>query len=1040
MDLNDIYDEFGNYIQSSDRSELSLSESNSEVSSGPGELEGQEGSGTEQKCGVAEDNDDSGSDIFPGEDQPKPHGKVSLVDRRSKVEDQEMRMETEPERGEGAIVLHEEKEYYPDASQVYGEDVEILVEEEDHQHIDEPLIAPAKENSFDLTERHLEELETSFSFEFLRDMMDNSEFLRNVSLVGDLHFGKTTFLDMLVKSTHSYRKSRKKLQIPERYLDCRRDEQDRGISIKASPISLVLPNSQGKSFLFNFMDTPGHVNFADEVCVSVRISDGVILLVDCVVGVSKHLERLLLYSLSQGKKIVLVLSQIDRLVLECRLPPYDAYFKLKSIISALNDSVMEFTKIHGLDQGKNLEELLFSPERGNVGFSSGKFGFFFTLNSFARIYLEKMGITNNCVLRENSGELAKRFWGDFCYNEEENTFQLDSEDAGENRTFIRFILEPLYKLLVYSISEEDVGLTEFLKTVGIYLTKSELKLNVSQRLEVVCRKFFGDFGSLADFISQNIPSPRESSSSHIERVYKGPLNDRLSASMINLEKSDCPLVVFIAKQFHSENMETFYSFGKVYCGTLHKGDKVKVLGDSFSKEDPEDFSLKIVEKLWVFQSRYKIQVNSVPAGNWVLISGISSSVSKCCTLVGTEPNLRQDEIFPLCKVDLLNKSVIKVALEPHNPGDLPKMLEGLKSISKAYTSSRTKVEENGEHVLFGTGELQLDCMMHDLRCLYGNLDVKISDPMVRFCETVSEKSVVKCFGDSTNGQNRLYITAEPLEKGISEDLEGGLMKVSTRDLKGDPKHYSKLLAEKYGWDKLSVNSLWAFGPDSEIGSNVLLDDSSSLTVDKKLLFEVKNDIIHGFNWATKEGPLLEEPIRNVKFKILDVNLASDKINRGTGQIVPACRRACYTSMFLASPKILEPVSLVEVISPSGLEDFIGEIISKRRGHAGKEIPIPASPLVSILAFVPTIETFGLETDIRIHTTGQAFCTSCFDHWAIVPGNPLDRNISIKVLEKAPIPHLARDFLLKTRRRKGISDDVNIQNFITSPELLMALNY
>lgn len=1035
MDLNDVYDEFGNYILKDDNSEGSISGMESEVTS---ELEvdhNTKDTNILEFCQKTAGDNDSESDIFSENEFQQYQGEVKVIKKENfKDKDHEMIQETDDEN---KIVQYEDKEYYPDPSQVYGDDVEILVEEEDHQHIDEPLISLSKENKFDLIEKNLEYMETTFSYEFLRDLMDNLHFVRNICLVGDLHSGKTTFLDMLIKSTHYYKQDKKSLSLPEKYCDSRKDEQDRGISIKASPISLVLSNFVGKSFLFNILDTPGHVNFVDEVCISLRISEGVILFLDCVIGVTKHFERLLYYCLSEGKNIVLVINQIDRLVLECRIPPYDAYFKLKYLISAVNNSIVEYASIYGLAT-EEIKKLLFGPEKGNVGFASGRYNFFFTLDSFARKYLKHNGIINNCILNEKSKLLSHRFWGDYYYNKENGSFETDS-NVSKDRSFVEFILDPIYKLLGYTVSEEDEQLASFLKTVDIHLTRKELKLNVKERLKVVCKRFFGNSESFTDFISKNILNPIENASTNVERIYTGPLNDILSSFMRKYERSNCPLVVFIIKQFHSEDLESFYSFGKIFCGTISKGNRVKVLGESFSKEDPEDFTIRTIDNLWILQSRYKVEVKSVPAGNWVLISGLGSSVTKPCTLIGCDSSIKDDEIYPLCNIRLLNQSVMKLAIEPHNPSDLPKMLEGLKSISKAYTCSITKVEENGEHVLFGTGELQMDCMMHDLRSLYGNLDVKVSDPMVHFCETVSEKSVVKCFGDSINGLNRLYITSEPLDKGISDELENGIMKVSISDTK-DPRYYTNLLAEKYGWDKLAIKSLWAFGPDPKIGSNVLLDDTSSITVDKKLLYDVKEDIIQGFNWAVKEGPLLEEPIRNVKFKILDVNLSSDKINRGTGQIVPASRRACYTSMFLASPKILEPIYLVEIICPSGLDELINNIVSKRRGHAGKENPIPASPLVTILAFVPVIETFGFETDLRIHTSGQAFCTSCFDHWAIVPGNPLDRNISIRPLEKAPIPHLARDFLLKTRRRKGISDEVDIQNFITCPELIKALNY
>ncbi len=68
--------------------------------------------------------------------------------------------------------------------------------------------------------------------------------------------------------------------------------------------------------------------------------------------------------------------------------------------------------------------------------------------------------------------------------------------------------------------------------------------------------------------------------------------------------------------------------------------------------------------------------------------------------------------------------------------------------------------------------------------------------------------------------------------------------------------------------------------------------------------------------------------------------------------------------------------------------------------------------------------------------GQAFCQSVFDHWQIVPGDPLDKSVVLRPLEPAPVGALAREFMVKTRRRKGMSDDVSINRFFDDPMLLM----
>ncbi|KAK6589205.1 hypothetical protein RS030_213290 [Cryptosporidium xiaoi] len=1080
MDFSDIYDEFGNYIGKCEDSEEDFNKLEEESEPDVNDIDESESHSKfntlkQRRCDNEEEDDKSGIYVDDLSNSDNISDISMEIDKRTRFEnssnndlglDLNTITDGKNDYNTGSeIVLHEDKEYYPDASQVYGEDVKILVEEEDQQHIDIPLISPPKINKFDLVEKNLNKMEISFSFEFLRDLMDNLEFIRNLSVIGDLHYGKSTLIDMLIKGTHSYvnsaktnskgkdeTSSKKKIKLPERYTDNRKDEQDRGISIKSSPISLVMQNTRGKSYLLNIMDTPGHVNFVDEVCSSIRISDGILLLVDCIIGVTKHIERLVYYCLSEKKKMLLIISQIDRFVLEARLPPYDCYLKINSIIEYLNNTIKDYYNTYCNRDDFELDDISFSPLKGNVGFSSGKYGFFFTTNSFARIYLKKAGVVNNYTLREESKKFSDRLWGDVYFNEENNTFEMNNDSSNKigkrKRSFVQFILEPIYKLILYSVSEENIDLEVFLKTVGIYLTKKEQFLNIRERLEIICRKFFCSLGSFVDFVTENIPNPKIAAREISDRYYTGPLNDYYSECVREIYKDNCPCILFIVKQYHAEDLENFYSFGRIYSGRLKKGDKVMILGESYSpEEDPDDFAYRIIDNIWIYQSRYKIEVNQASAGNWVLISGLNNLITNSATVVSYNSNSdsksRKDNIYNFSKIKYINNSVIKVAIEPHNPSELPKMLQGLKGINKTYNISKTKVEENGEHVIFGTGELHLDCIMHDLRCLYGNLDVKVSDPMVQFCETVMDSSVIKCYGESNNNLNKIYIVAEPLEKGITDDLESGIMKIDTRfnlNSNNNERHYSNVLMEKYGWDKLSVKSLWAFGPDNLSPSNVLIDDTISIRTDKKLLYDVKDDIIQGFNWSVREGPLLEEGVRNVKFKILDISLAPDKISRGTGQIVPATRRACYTSMFLASPKIMEPIYLVEIICPSDMEEYINNVISRRRGYSGKEIPIPGSPLVTILAFIPAIESFGFETDLRIHTSGQAFCTSCFDHWAIVPGNPLDRNIVLKPLERSPIPHLAREFLLKTRRRKGISDDVNIHNFITSPDIIKALNY
>src|SRR5205814_9969971 len=108
--------------------------------------------------------------------------------------------------------------------------------------------------------------------------------IRNVALAGHLHHGKTAFMDMLVMQTHDLtgrlekRIGRRKDE-QLRYTDVHFLERERGISIKAAPMTLVLQDTRGNSYLFNILDTPGHVNFVDDVAASLRLAYGVALIV-----------------------------------------------------------------------------------------------------------------------------------------------------------------------------------------------------------------------------------------------------------------------------------------------------------------------------------------------------------------------------------------------------------------------------------------------------------------------------------------------------------------------------------------------------------------------------------------------------------------------------------------------------------------------------------------------------------------------------------------------------------------------------------------
>jgi len=110
------------------------------------------------------------------------------------------------------------------------------------------------------------------------------------------------------------------------------------------------------------------------------------------------------------------------------------------------------------------------------------------------------------------------------------------------------------------------------------------------------------------------------------------------------------------------------------------------------------------------------------------------------------------------------------------------------------------------------------------------------------------------------------------------------------------------------------------------------------------------------------------------------------------------------------------------------------VLIRRRAHVIFEEAKPGSPFHVLKIEIPGIESFGFETDLRTHTMGQAMVQQQFSHWAIVPGDPLDKTIELRPLEPSSVPHLARELMIKTRRRKGLLEDVSVAKFFDSAEM------
>jgi len=166
---------------------------------------------------------------------------------------------------------------------------------------------------------------------------DKPEFIRNIAIAAHIDHGKTTFSDNLLAGAGMMSKE---LAGKQCVLDFHEDEKERGITIDTAAVSMV-HTIEGKDYLINLMDTPGHIDFSGDVTRAMRAVDGVIVLCDAVEGVMPQTETVLRQALKENVKPILFINKVDRLIKELQLKPEQMQEKFVNIINNVNRLINE---------------------------------------------------------------------------------------------------------------------------------------------------------------------------------------------------------------------------------------------------------------------------------------------------------------------------------------------------------------------------------------------------------------------------------------------------------------------------------------------------------------------------------------------------------------------------------------------------------------------------------------------------------------------------------------------------------------------------
>ncbi|CCK69569.1 elongation factor 2 KNAG_0C04670 [Huiozyma naganishii CBS 8797] len=830
----------------------------------------------------------------------------------------------------------------------------------------------------------------AFTVDQMRGLMDHVTNVRNMSVIAHVDHGKSTLTDSLVQKAGIISAAKAG---EARFMDTRKDEQERGITIKSTAISLftemsdedvkdIKQKSEGNSFLINLIDSPGHVDFSSEVTAALRVTDGALVVVDTVEGVCVQTETVLRQALGERIKPVVCVNKVDRALLELQVSKEDLYQTFSRTVESINVIISTYAD-------EVLGDVQVYPSQGTVAFGSGLHGWAFTIRQFANRYAKKFGV--------DKSKMMERLWGDSFFNPKTKKWtnkETDTDGKPLERAFNMFVLDPIFRLFAAIMNFKKDEIPVLLEKLEINLKADEKDLEGKALLKVVMRKFLPAADALLEMIVMHLPSPVTAQAYRAEQLYEGPADD---ANCIAIKKCDptADLMLYVSKMVPTSDKGRFYAFGRVFAGTVKSGQKVRIQGPNYVPGRKEDLFVKAVQRVVMMMGSKTEPIDDCPAGNIIGLVGIDQFLLKTGTLTTSETAHNM-------KVMKFSVSpVVQVAVEVKNANDLPKLVEGLKRLSKSDPCVLTYMSESGEHIVAGTGELHLEICLSDLENDHAGVPLRISPPVVAYRETVEAESSQTALSKSPNKHNRIYLKAEPMEEEVSLAIENG--KINPRD---DFKARARVMADDYNWDVTDARKIWCFGPDGN-GPNLVVDQTKAV----QYLHEIKDSVVAAFQWATKEGPIFGEQMRSVRVNILDVTLHADAIHRGGGQIIPTMRRATYAGFLLAEPRIQEPVFLVEIQCPEQAVGGIYSVLNKKRGQVVSEEQRPGTPLFTVKAYLPVNESFGFTGELRQATGGQAFPQMVFDHWATISSDPLDPTTK------------AGEIVLAARKRHGMKEEV-----------------
>ncbi|KAJ2401538.1 translation elongation factor 2, partial [Coemansia sp. RSA 2530] len=387
--------------------------------------------------------------------------------------------------------------------------------------------------------------------------------------------------------------------------------------------------------------------------------------------------------------------------------------------------------------------------------------------------------------------MMKRLWGDSFFNGETKKWTSKSNDPNgkhADRGFNLLVLDPIYKIFDATMNGRKDDALVLADKLGVALTSEERDFVDKALLKTIMRKFLPAAEALMELICLHLPSPAKAQAYRCGGLYEGPQDDECATSIRACDPNG-PLMLYVSKMVPTSDRGRFYAFGRVFSGTVKCGQKVRIQGPNYVPGNKSDLFVKNVQRTVLMMGRSIEMIEDCPAGNIIGLVGVDEYLLKSGTLTTSETAHNM-------KVMKFSVSpVVQIAVAVKNQQDLPKLIEGLKRLSKSDPCVKCFTSDTGENIVAGAGELHLEICLKDLEEDHAKVEITKSDPIVEYRETVQAESTFVAMSKSPNKHNRIHLTAAPLQEDLVPLMEDG--KITMQE---DFKERARRLADEFGWD------------------------------------------------------------------------------------------------------------------------------------------------------------------------------------------------------------------------------------------------